>query len=150
MKKTCTKCSVEKELSEFYRHKTGKYGVSGHCKDCKKKYAMLNKERIDSYQKQYRIDNKQRNKNRDKEYYQKNKDKIKVQSKVYRKIKSLTGMAPNQLIQELRLRRSIELLQQKSHTIEEIAYNSGFNSPSYFTRLFKKRYDLLPTSFLKL
>jgi len=71
-------------------------------------------------------------------------------SKVYRKIKSLTGMAPNQLIQELRLRKSIELLQQKSHTISEIAFDSGFNSPTYFTRLFKERYRLLPTSFTKL
>jgi AraC-like DNA-binding protein len=71
-------------------------------------------------------------------------------SKVYRKIKALTGMAPNQLIQELRLRKSIELLQQNSHTIAEIAFDSGFNSPTYFTRLFKKRYRLLPTSFTKL
>jgi len=38
-------------------------------------------------------------------------------------------MDPNQLIQELRLRQSIEQLQQKSHTIAEIAYDSGFNSP---------------------
>ncbi len=71
-------------------------------------------------------------------------------SKVYRKIKSLTHLAPNQLIQELRLRKSIKLLQQKSNTIGEIAYDSGFNSPTYFTRLFKKRYGLLPTSFVNL
>ena len=70
-------------------------------------------------------------------------------SKTYRKIKSLTGMAPNQLIQELRLRKSLELLQQKSHTIAEIAFDSGFNSPTYFTRMFKKRYKVLPSSFAK-
>ena len=71
-------------------------------------------------------------------------------SQTYRKIKSLTGLAPNQLIQELRLLQSLNRLKQNRQTIAEIAYDLGFNSPTYFTRVFRKRYHILPTSFIKL
>ncbi|MEX2437425.1 MAG: nickel-binding protein [Candidatus Paceibacterota bacterium] len=68
-------------------------------------------------------------------------------SQVYRKIKLLTDMAPNQLLQEARLQKALLSL-TSSQTIAEIAYESGFNSPSYFTRAFKKRFGILPTDFV--
>jgi len=68
-------------------------------------------------------------------------------SQVNRKIKSLTGVSPNQLIQESRLQKAVNGLTESSNTIAEIAYESGFNSPAYFTRVFKKRFGLLPTEF---
>ena len=71
-------------------------------------------------------------------------------SQAYRKIKALTGIAPNQLIQELRLRQSLKAISQNNKTIAEIAYDLGFNSPTYFTRLFKKRFGTLPTTFAKI
>lgn len=71
-------------------------------------------------------------------------------SQAYRKIKSLTGIAPNQLIQEFRLRKSLKYLRQDSVTISEIAYDLGFNSPTYFTKLFRKRFNLTPTRFKKI
>ncbi len=71
-------------------------------------------------------------------------------SQTYRRIKSLTGLAPNQLIQEFRLHQSLKCLKQNNLTIAEIAYDFGFNSPAYYTKVFKKRYQLLPTSFAKL
>jgi len=64
-----------------------------------------------------------------------------------RKIKSLTGMSPNQLIQEFRLLRSLIAMLKKNKTIAEIGYESGFNSPTYFTRIFKKRFGIPPTDF---
>lgn len=36
--KTCTNCKTSKALSEFAKHSTGKYGVAGKCKECKKIY----------------------------------------------------------------------------------------------------------------
>ena len=36
--KTCTKCNVEKALTEFYKDKKGKYGVRSDCKDCAKSW----------------------------------------------------------------------------------------------------------------
>lgn len=71
-------------------------------------------------------------------------------SQTYRKIKSLTGIAPNQLIQEFRLRKSLKYLSQDSVTISEIAYDLGFNSPAYFTKLFHKRFNATPTHFIKI
>ncbi|MBM1105976.1 DUF4242 domain-containing protein [Aurantibacter crassamenti] len=68
----------------------------------------------------------------------------------YRKIKALTEMAPNQLIREMRLRRSLRTLKNNNKTVAEIAYEFGFNSPTYFTRVFRKRYKILPTEFAKL
>jgi len=71
-------------------------------------------------------------------------------SKIYRKLKALAGISPNQFIQELRLRQSLKNLKQKSQTVAQIAYDLGFNSPTYYTRAFRKRYHILPTSFAKL
>lgn len=71
-------------------------------------------------------------------------------AQTYRKIKSLTGMSPNTLIRELRLRRSLKALKNEQKTVAEIAYDLGFNSPTYFTRVFRNRYEVLPTSFAKL
>jgi len=71
-------------------------------------------------------------------------------AQAYRKIKALTGMSPNEMIREIRLRRSLQLLSQNGNTVAEIAYTIGFNSPTYFTRVFRKRYGVLPTTFAKL
>jgi len=70
-------------------------------------------------------------------------------SQVSRKVKSLTGLAPNQLIQESRLQSALNNIASSHKTIAEIAYDTGFNSPTYFTRVFKKRFGILPTDFTK-
>jgi AraC-like DNA-binding protein len=70
-------------------------------------------------------------------------------AQTYRKIKSVTGFSPSRLIQELRLQKSLIALKNNTNTVAEIAYDMGFNSPTYFTRVFKKRFEILPTSFLK-
>ena len=70
-------------------------------------------------------------------------------SQASRKIKALTGMAPNQLIQEARLLGALSSMLQSNKTIAEIGYESGFNSPTYFTRVFKKRFGISPTEFSK-
>ncbi len=71
-------------------------------------------------------------------------------AQTYRKITALTGMSPNILIRELRLRKSLKELKNESKTVAEIAYNLGFNSPTYFTRVFRNRYEVLPTSFARI
>ena len=71
-------------------------------------------------------------------------------AQTYRKITALTGMSPNTLIRELRLRKSLKALKNNHKTVAEIAYDLGFNSPTYFTRVFRNRYEVLPTSFAKL
>jgi AraC-like DNA-binding protein len=71
-------------------------------------------------------------------------------SQLYRKLNSLTGLAPNQLIQEVRLRQSLQRIKRGNQTIAEVAFNSGFNSPTYFTKVFHKRFGISPSSFAKI
>jgi len=69
-------------------------------------------------------------------------------SQLYRKMTSLTGKSPNTLIKEYRLTEALSLLARRTATISEIAFESGFSSPSYFSKCFQKRYGLLPSDYL--
>ena len=71
-------------------------------------------------------------------------------SQLYRKLKSLTGLSPNQLIQEIKLRNAVRELCNGELSVSQVAYDTGFNSPTYFTRTFKSRFGILPTEFSKL
>lgn len=65
-----------------------------------------------------------------------------------RKLKAITNKSPNQLIRSVRLHRAKEILLQKSENIAEIAYQTGFSNPSYFSRCFKKEFGLSPSEML--
>lgn len=58
--KTCTKCGVEKELTEFHKHKLGKYGMNSVCKDCKKIYTDIHKQERNEYSRLWFQNNKDR------------------------------------------------------------------------------------------
>lgn len=77
------------------------------------------------------------------------KDLALSKSQASRKIKFLTGLPPNQLIQESRLLRALNSIVQTNKTIAETGYDTGFNSPTYFTRVFRKRFGVSPTFFSK-
>ena len=108
--KVCTKCKVEKELSEFHKQKNGKYGVKGQCKVCinqqnrerKKEYYEQNREQIIQKRKEYyqqkreeilekqreynqRPEVKQHKKQYKKEYAQQNREAIREYKKEYNK-----------------------------------------------------------------
>ena len=68
---------------------------------------------------------------------------------LYRKIKSLTTYAPNELLRMARLKRAASLLASSELTVAEIAYEVGFTSPSYFTKCYKEQFGESPTEFLK-
>jgi transcriptional regulator GlxA family with amidase domain len=69
-------------------------------------------------------------------------------SQLYRKTIALWGLAPNLLLKEFRLEKARELLKKQSFNISQTTFDSGFNSPSYFTKCFKKKFGLLPASYL--
>jgi len=71
-------------------------------------------------------------------------------SQAYRKIKALTGVATNELIQEIRLRYALNAIKNNNETVAEIGYGHGFNSPTYFSRAFRKRFGLSPSSYINL
>jgi AraC-like DNA-binding protein len=68
-------------------------------------------------------------------------------SKLYRKIKSLTGSTANEFIRKVRLKKAKQLLENKEFNISEVTYKVGFSSPSYFTKCFKEYYGVLPTDY---
>ena len=69
-------------------------------------------------------------------------------SNVYRKIKALTGQSIIDFIRLIRLKQAIKLMETNRYTLAEIAYQTGFTSPSYFTKCFKKQYGKPPSEFL--
>ena len=68
---------------------------------------------------------------------------------LYRKIKSLTNFAPNELLRMARLKKAASLLASSDMTIAEVGYEVGFTSPSYFTKCYKEQFGESPTEFLK-
>jgi AraC-like DNA-binding protein len=71
-------------------------------------------------------------------------------SQLYRKTVSLTGLSPNLLLKEFRLEKAKELMNKQHYNIAQVTFDSGFTSPSYFTKCFKKKYGLLPMAYLEL
>lgn len=71
-------------------------------------------------------------------------------SQLYRKAIALTGFSPNQLLKEFRLEKAKELLKKQRYPIAQITFESGFTDPSYFTKCFKKKYGLLPMTYVDL
>jgi len=65
-------------------------------------------------------------------------------SKLYRKIKALTGLTANEFIRNIRLEKSKDFIENSEFSISEICYKVGFSSPSYFTKCFKLQFGLLP------
>lgn len=70
-------------------------------------------------------------------------------SNLQRKIKGISGMAPNDYIRVYRLKKAAMLLLQGEYRINEICYLVGFNTPSYFSRCFQKQFGQLPKDFVK-
>lgn len=68
---------------------------------------------------------------------------------LYRKIKSLTNYPPNELIRIIRLKAAEQEMLTSDKTISEIAYATGFSSPSYFTKCFREYFNESPSDYLK-
>ncbi|NLF82345.1 MAG: response regulator [Bacteroidales bacterium] len=68
-------------------------------------------------------------------------------SGLHKKIKSISGVTPNDYIQLIRLKKAAELLGTGEYQINEVAYLVGFNTPSYFSKCFFNQFGLLPRDF---
>lgn len=70
-------------------------------------------------------------------------------SVLYKKIKSLTGSNPKDLLKEMKMKKAAELLGENRYSINEIAYLTGFPNAKYFSTAFKKYYGITPTKFIE-
>ena len=68
-------------------------------------------------------------------------------SQLYRKLRALVDSTPSEMIRSLRLQRAAELLVRHTGNISEIAYEVGFNNPSYFSECFRKHFGYLPSEY---
>lgn len=63
---------------------------------------------------------------------------------LYRKVKAMTGSSVVDLLRKARLAKARRLLETRSMSVSEVAYEVGFSAPSYFTKCFKDEYGMLP------
>ena len=68
-------------------------------------------------------------------------------SGLFAKIKTMTELTPNEMIQIVRLKRAAQLLHDNNLTVSEVCYKVGFSSPSYFTKCFQKQFGIKPTEW---
>ncbi len=66
---------------------------------------------------------------------------------LFRKTKALLGESPNDFIQQVRLKKASQLLLESDLTVAEVAYQSGYSSPGYFSTAFKGRYGCSPSEW---
>jgi signal transduction histidine kinase/DNA-binding response OmpR family regulator len=68
------------------------------------------------------------------------------ESQLYRKLKATSGKSTAVFIRSIRLQKAKDLIQTTDKTISEVAYDVGFNDPSYFSRAFKEEFGATPSS----
>jgi len=67
---------------------------------------------------------------------------------LYRKIKALSDLSPNELINVSRLKKAAELLSEGNYKINEVANMVGYTLPTNFARDFNKQFGVTPTSYV--
>jgi signal transduction histidine kinase/ligand-binding sensor domain-containing protein/DNA-binding response OmpR family regulator len=70
-------------------------------------------------------------------------------SYLYRKIKNITGLSPNEFIRTYRLKKAAVLIRESSMNVSEIAYQVGFNDALYFSKCFKKQFGTSPSLYFQ-
>jgi ligand-binding sensor domain-containing protein/signal transduction histidine kinase/AraC-like DNA-binding protein len=69
-------------------------------------------------------------------------------SVLYKKVQTLTNYSVADLIKEMRLKKAAELFRQTSMSIADVAFAVGFNDRKYFSKEFKKQFNLSPSEFI--
>lgn len=68
---------------------------------------------------------------------------------LYRKIKAISDVSPNDLIRISRLKKAAELILQNKLSLSEISERVGFSSQSYFSRSFSKQFEISPSEYAR-
>ncbi len=66
-------------------------------------------------------------------------------TQLFRRLKSLVRQAPAIYIKTIRLQKAKEMLETADLTVSEIAFKTGFQTVSHFTKVFKKQYGVPPS-----
>ncbi len=69
-------------------------------------------------------------------------------SSLHNKIKTISGQSASEYIRYKRIQKAKELMKENDLSVLEIAYQSGFSSPSYFIKCFKNKYGITPKEYM--
>ncbi|MEI6140535.1 MAG: helix-turn-helix transcriptional regulator, partial [Mariniphaga sp.] len=69
-------------------------------------------------------------------------------SSLHRKLKALTDQSATEFIKFVRINKSIQLIEAGQTNIDEICFNVGFNSHSYFSMCFRKQLGQTPSDYI--
>jgi signal transduction histidine kinase/DNA-binding response OmpR family regulator len=67
---------------------------------------------------------------------------------LYKRLLTLTGKTPIDCIRTIRLKRAVQLLEKSKLSIAIVAYEVGFNNPTYFAKIFREEYGMLPSEYI--
>ncbi len=70
-------------------------------------------------------------------------------STFFKRMKSLTGMAPKDYVKERRLSHAVDLLKTTDLPIQDVAFHCGFSDTGYFGKCFRKRFGMTPREYQK-
>ncbi len=70
-------------------------------------------------------------------------------SQINRKLKAIINQSTAAFIRSVRMERAMELLKNDQATIAEVAYETGFTEPAYFSRVFKNHFGYPPSEVKK-
>jgi AraC-like DNA-binding protein len=66
---------------------------------------------------------------------------------LYTKLLELTGLTPLEYIRSVKLDKAVILLEKSDYNVAQIAYMTGFGTPSWFSNKFKAKYNMLPSEY---
>ena len=66
---------------------------------------------------------------------------------LYKKMQSITGLAPSEFIRSIRLKRAAQLLTQGQYRVAEVAEKVGFNTQKYFSKYFQEAFGMSPSKY---
>lgn len=76
------------------------------------------------------------------------KDMVMSESTLYNKVKATTGQTVIAFITSIRLKEAQRIIQSNPNIlISDVATQVGFNTPKYFSKCFKKEFDIFPKEY---
>lgn len=70
-------------------------------------------------------------------------------TKLYQKIKTITGQSIGEFIRSIRLRKAVEIMTREDVLLTEVMYRVGIQTQSYFSKAFKKEFGKTPSQYLQ-
>jgi len=68
-------------------------------------------------------------------------------AQLFRKLKAIASMSPNEFINDIRLNKAAELIRARADALTQISYSVGYNEQSYFAKRFRKKFGVTPSEY---